>query len=105
MMEAQCTAGPAVTEWSWNTRGEYCDMLLTLGACNSNSRAGTATREYALRYPGRRHPNANVFRRLEQRLCEAGSVTPTALVNAGRPRTVRTPANEDVIILAVGREP
>jgi hypothetical protein len=77
-------------------------MLLTLGACNS--RAGTAAREYALRYPGRRHPDANVFR-LEQRLRETGSVTPTALVNAGRPGTVRTPANEDAIIAAVEREP
>jgi hypothetical protein len=45
------------------THDEYCDMLLTLGACNS--RAGTAAREYALRYRGRRHPDANVFRRLE----------------------------------------
>jgi hypothetical protein len=78
-------------------------MLLTLGACNS--RAGTAAREYALRYPGQRHPDANVFRRLEQRLRVTGSVTPTALVNAGRPRTVRTPANEDVIIAAVEGEP
>jgi hypothetical protein len=63
------------------THDEYCDMLLTLGACNS--RAGTAAREYAVRYPGRRHPDANVFRRLEQRLHETGRVTPTALVNAG----------------------
>jgi hypothetical protein len=46
-----------------------------------------------------------VFRRLEQRLRETGRVTPTALVNAGRPWTVRTPANEDAIIAAVEREP
>jgi hypothetical protein len=74
-------------------------MLLTLGACNS--RAGTAARQYAIRYPGRRHPDANEFRRLEQRLRETGSVTPAALVNAGHPRTVRRPANEDAIIAAV----
>jgi hypothetical protein len=43
-------------------------MLLTFGACNCQ--AGTAAREYALRYPGRRHPDASVFRRLEQRLRE-----------------------------------
>jgi hypothetical protein len=61
-------------------------MLKTVGAINSQ--AGTAAWEYALRYPGRRHPDANVFRRFEQRLRETGSVTPTALVNAGRPRTV-----------------
>jgi hypothetical protein len=78
-------------------------MLVTLGTCNS--RAGTAAQEYALRYPGRRHPDANVFRRLEQRLRETGSVTPTAFVKAGRPRTVRTPANVDAIIAAVEREP
>jgi hypothetical protein len=46
-----------------------------------------------------------VFRRQKQRLRERGSVTPTALVNAGRPRTVRTPANEDAITAAVEREP
>jgi hypothetical protein len=85
------------------TYDEYCDMLLTLGDCNS--RAGTDSWEYALRYPCRRHPDANMFRRLEQRLRDTGSVTPTALMNAGRPRTVRTPANEDAIIAAVEREP
>jgi hypothetical protein len=103
--DTQCTAGlncdRMIMEY---THGEYCDMLLILGACNSNSRAGTAAREYALHYPGRCHPDANVFRRLAQRLRETGSVTPTALVNAGRPRTVQTPANEDVIIAAVERE-
>jgi alpha-D-ribose 1-methylphosphonate 5-triphosphate diphosphatase PhnM len=74
-------------------------MLLTLGACNS--RAGTAAREYALRYLDRRHPDANVFRRLEQRLRETGSVAPAALVNACRSRTVRTPTSEDATIAAV----
>jgi hypothetical protein len=54
------------------THDEYCDMLLTLGA--SNSGAGTPAREYALRYPGRRHPDANVFRRSQQHLRETGSV-------------------------------
>jgi hypothetical protein len=102
--DTQCTAGLScdrmITEY---THDEYCDMLLTLGACNS--RAGTAAREYALRYPGRRHPDANVFRRLEQCLRETGSVTSTALVNVGRPRTVRPPANEDAITAAVEREP
>jgi hypothetical protein len=34
-------------------------------------------------------------------LRETGSVTPTTLVNAGRPWTVRTPANEDAVIAAV----
>jgi hypothetical protein len=74
-------------------------MPLSLGACNSPAHA--AAREYALRYPGRRHPDAGMFRPLEQRLREAGSVTCTAHVNAGRPRTVRTPASEDGIIGAM----
>jgi hypothetical protein len=45
-----------------------------------------------------------MFRRLEQRPWGTGSVTPTAHLNAGRPRTLRTPANEDAIISAVERE-
>jgi hypothetical protein len=58
----------------------------------------------SIRYLGRRHPDADVFRLLERRLRETGSVTATALVNAGRPRTVRTPANEDAVITDVERE-
>jgi hypothetical protein len=85
------------------THEEYCVMFLILGTCNS--RAGATAREYALRYPGRRHPDNNVFRQLEQRLHKTGSVTPTALENAGRPRTVRTPANEDVIIAPMEQQP
>jgi hypothetical protein len=69
-------------------------MSSTLGTCNS--RAGTFAREHALR-----HPDA-VFWRLE-RLCETGSITRTTHVNAGRPRTARTPAIEDAA--AVEREP
>jgi hypothetical protein len=34
-------------------------MLFKLGACNNQ--AGIAAQEYALRYPGQRHPDANVF--------------------------------------------
>jgi hypothetical protein len=60
---------------------------------------------YALRHLGRRHPSVNVFRLLEQRLRETGSVTPTALVKAGRPRTLRTPVNEYAIITAVEQLP
>jgi hypothetical protein len=78
---------------------EYCVMLLTPSTCNR--RAGTSARVYALSYPGRLHRDVNVFRRLAQHLCETRSVTPTAPLNAGRPRTVRTPANEDNIIAGV----
>lgn len=41
-------------------------------------------------FVGRRHPDANVFLRLEQRLFNTGILVPTALLNTGRPRTVQT---------------
>jgi hypothetical protein len=41
------------------TQDEYCNMLLTLGTCNS--RAGTAMMECALHYPGPRHPDSDMF--------------------------------------------
>jgi hypothetical protein len=46
----------------------------------------------AVRYPSRRHPGANVFRLFQQLIRETGSVTAMAHANAGRLRTVRTPA-------------
>jgi hypothetical protein len=49
-------------------RDEFRYMRLTLGTCNI--RASTAAREHAPRYPGRRNPDADAFRRLEQRLVE-----------------------------------
>jgi hypothetical protein len=78
-------------------------MPIALSACNS--RTGTAAWEYALRHLGRRHPDAKVFREVEQRLRETESVTRVKLVNTGRSRTVRTPANEDTITAGVKREP
>lgn len=74
-------------------------MLLTLGACNTQ--AGTKAWAFALLFLGRHHPDAGLCGRLEQRLPEICNVTPMALVNGGRPRTVRTRANEDAIIAAV----
>lgn len=43
-----------------------------------------------LRYPGRRHPDAKVFRILDQRLSETGSLKPVALAVGGLSHTVRT---------------
>jgi hypothetical protein len=73
------------------THGEYCNVRLVLGICNSP--IGIATREHTLRYAGHRHPGANVFRRLEKRLRDTGIITLTAYVNACRPWTVMSPAN------------
>jgi hypothetical protein len=74
-------------------------MRLTLEACNI--RAGNDTRQSDLQYSGRRKSDPNVFRRLKQHLRETGCVIPMVLENAGRSRSVRTPANEDVINAAV----
>jgi hypothetical protein len=78
------------------TQDKYRDMLLTPGICNS--RHGTAAWEYALCHPGRHHPDAHVFRQLEQHFCEIGSVTPMAHLNAGHLQMIWTPANENTII-------
>jgi hypothetical protein len=66
---------------------------------------GTAAWENTLRNLGRRHPDANVFQRLEQRLRQTASAKPALIVNTSRSGTLRTPANEDTIIAAVEREP
>jgi hypothetical protein len=76
---------------------EYCDMLLILSTCNS--RSGTVAREYELHYPGRRHPDA--VSTIGAVSPETESVIATTHVDAGRPRTIRTPAKEDAIIAAV----
>jgi len=60
-------------------------------------------REFTLHYSGRRHADANVFRRFENLLRQTGIVIPTALVNPDHPWVLRTPANEDAIISDVGR--
>lgn len=63
---------------------EYYDMLMALGACNN--RAGQAVRLYEVRHPLRRLPDANVFRRLEDRILFNGNVAVPPRVNAGRQR-------------------
>jgi len=77
-------------------------MRFTLEACNI--RAGTDRRESDLHYSGRRQSDADVFRRLKQRLRETGCVIPTVFENAGPSQSVRTPANEDVVITAVEQQ-
>jgi hypothetical protein len=57
-----------------------------------------------MRYPERCYPDANAFRRLEWHLRQDVQCNTITLVNPCRPRTVRTPANEDAKIAAVERE-
>jgi hypothetical protein len=48
-------------------------------------------------HPGRRHPDVNMFRQVEQRLCETRSVTSKAWENVGHPWTVQTPAIQNPV--------
>jgi hypothetical protein len=66
---------------------------------------GTAAWQYSLPYPGRRHPDAIVFRRLELRLRETGREKRMENVNTGHPPIVRTPVNKVAVTVAVKREP
>jgi len=52
----------------------------------------------------RPRPDVAVFLRLEEHLLRKGSSIPTALVDAGRPRTGRTTGYEVAIIGAMERE-
>jgi hypothetical protein len=73
-------------------------MLLTLGVCDT--RASTYARRYTPRYYCQR-PSGNVFWRLQRLPLETLSLAFAAVVNAGRQRSVATPANKDTIIVAV----
>lgn len=81
---------------------EYADMHMVYGACNGNG--DEAAREYCVRYPNRRYPTPNVFRRLDQRLRETGSVKASHR-NAGRPRQRRTVQVEEQILDSVYVDP
>jgi hypothetical protein len=49
--------------------------------------------------------DVNACRRVQHLLRETGSVISTVVMKAGRPRTVRTPANEDATFVSVEQEP
>lgn len=78
-------------------------MYLIYGRTRSN--ALRAARLYRETYPARRHPNANVFRRLDRRVRESGHFVPRANADRGRPRTRRTPNLEENIIALVEENP
>lgn len=84
------------------TFNEYADMYMVYGFCNGN--ANLAEEEYRIRFPNRRHPSGNVFRRLDQRLRETGSFNVTR-ANAGRPRQRRTIQVEEEILGVVQQDP
>lgn len=78
------------------TNREYLDMILLLGEHVGNTEA--AAREYAERYPNRRHPCGRTIRRLEDRLLATGQFEPLT-PDRGRPRGVRVDAVENVLDL------
>lgn len=78
-------------------------MYLIFGQCDENTHA--AARLYAERFPQRRHPLPNVFRRLDHRVTESGSFVPTGFVDRGRPRTMRTPDAENAVLARVEEAP
>jgi hypothetical protein len=77
------------------TLHEYYDVYLILGACGN--RAYAAARAYAERYPARRHPESDVFCRLDEKMRKTGSLL-TPPLDRGRPRTRRTPALEEMVL-------
>jgi hypothetical protein len=83
------------------TLREYCHMYLIIGACGNRTYA--AARAYAEMYPARRHPDRNVFRRLDERMRENINVLPP--LDKGRPRTRRTPALEEMVLDMVAQNP
>jgi hypothetical protein len=78
-------------------------MYLILGACDNRTYA--AARAYAERYPARRHPDSNVFRRLDERMRETGNVLPTPPLDRDRPCTRRTPALDEMVLDMVAQNP
>jgi hypothetical protein len=78
------------------TLNEYCDMYLILGACGN--RAYAAARAYTERHPAYRHPDSDVFHRLEERMKETGNVLPTTPLSRSRPRTRGAPALEEMVL-------
>lgn len=84
------------------TFAEYADMQMVFGVCEGNANACPA--EYSRRFPARRQPSRHVFTRLDRRLRETGRVLPIRR-DTGRPRTRRTPNQEQAILNAVAEDP
>lgn len=84
------------------TFNEYADMYMVYGFCEGN--CNMSEREYRARFPNRRHPTANVFRRLNERVRETGSFIRRTR-DTGRPRARRTVQLEEQILNAVEEDP
>ena len=81
---------------------ELADMHVAFGAAEGVVQI--ARRYYAERFPNRRQPSNNLIASIDRRLRETGSMIPN-MANAGRPRSVRTPELEEMILDFVENTP
>lgn len=77
-------------------------MHYIYGAALGNARE--AQRLYRERFPTRRVPDARIFQRLHQQLCERGSFA-RCMQDAGRSRSARTPSVTDDILDRISEMP
>jgi hypothetical protein len=70
-------------------------MAILYGQCDRN--AAAAAREYAIRFPDRRHPDSH-FILLLSRIRETGSVMPVKKDVAGAPRQAREVEVEETVL-------
>lgn len=85
------------------TNREYYDMIIVLGYCDEQ--AGPAAREYARRFPNRRHPDANVIRRLQDHCRNTQALVVRDHHDAGRPQDRRYLRRQDQVLDAVTADP
>lgn len=85
------------------TNMEMADMHFMYGRANGN--AYEARRLYVEAYPNRLVPSDKIFTRLHQRLSDTGTFIRRTNGDAGRPRTVSTPATEVDILRRVEENP
>jgi hypothetical protein len=72
-----------------------CDMPLTLDPFNSGGGVGARVARHVIMVEVIQTLLTRLFPWLLQRPRSTGNVTPTPLINADRPRNIRTPANEN----------
>ena len=81
---------------------EKAEMHYMYGAAQGNARE--AQRLYREHFPTRRVPDARIFQRLHQQLCERGSFA-RCMQDTGRSRRVRTPSVTDNIVDRISENP
>jgi hypothetical protein len=74
----------------------YLEMELLYGQCDRN--AAAAAREYAIRFPDRRHPDNHVILKLLRRIRKTGSVMPVKKGVDGTPRQAREIEVEEAVL-------